>query len=109
MNALTDHPHGQGVTYFEHWAFAMGIAWRLLTSVTAFALHAVLPFISIEKHLDLEATAAFLAERNRFIETAAAAGRAQPIPVHPRRIRCGTRYWSRCSRQCEKWSRQYPD
>ncbi len=80
MNVLTEHPHQQGVTYFEHWAFAMGIAWRLLTSVVAFALHAILPFISIEPRLDLEATAAFLAERNQFIETAAAKGFARPAP-----------------------------
>jgi hypothetical protein len=80
MNALTEHPHQQGVTYFEHWAFAMGIAWRLLTSVVAFALHAILPFISIEPHLDLEATAAYLAERNQFIEAAAAEGLARPTP-----------------------------
>ncbi len=78
MNVLTEHPHQQGVTYFEHWAFAMGIAWRLLTSVVAFALHAILPFISIEPRLDLEATAAFLAERNQFIETAAATGLTEP-------------------------------
>jgi hypothetical protein len=80
MQAFIQHPHEQGVTYFEHWAFAMGIAWRLLASVTAFALHALLPFITIESHLDLEATSAFLMERNHFIETAAAAGLAQPIP-----------------------------
>jgi hypothetical protein len=72
MKAFTQHPHKQGVTYFEHWNFAMGIAWRLLASVTAFMLHAVLPFITIEPRLDLEATARFLAERNYFIETAAA-------------------------------------
>jgi hypothetical protein len=70
MNLLTDHPRQQGITYIEHWNFAMGIAWRLLNSVFAFALHAVLPFISIEPHLDLEATATFLEERNQFIETA---------------------------------------
>lgn len=70
MNPLTAHPHRQGVTYFEHWGFAMGIACRLLMSVVAFALHAVLPFISIKADLDLESTAAYLAERNRWIETA---------------------------------------
>lgn len=80
MNALTEHPHQQGVTYFEHWAFAMGIALRLLSSVVAFALHSVLPFIAIEPRLDLEATAAFLAERNHFIETAAATGLVRPTP-----------------------------
>jgi hypothetical protein len=75
MTAFTKHPYGQGISYFEHWAFAMGIAWRLLCSVMAFGIHALLPFITIERQLDLEATAAFLAERNRFIETAAAAER----------------------------------
>ncbi len=80
MKAFTRHPHEQGVTYFEHWAFAMGIAWRLLSSVAAFVLHALLPFISIESKFDLEATSAFLIERNHFIETAAATAHAQPNP-----------------------------
>jgi hypothetical protein len=80
MKQFTEHPHQQGVTYFEHWGFAMGIAWRLLASVMAFALHALLPFISIEPRHDLEATSAFLMERNDFIETAAATAHAQPNP-----------------------------
>ncbi len=80
MNAFTGHPHAQGVTYFEHWSFAMGIAWRLLASVMAFALHALLPFISIEPRHDLEATSAFLMERNHFIESAAATAHDKPNP-----------------------------
>ncbi len=80
MNAFTGHPHAQGVTYFEHWSFAMGIAWRLLSSVIAFALHALLPFITIERRFDLEATSAFLMERNHFIETAAASAHDLPQP-----------------------------
>ncbi len=83
MNALSEHPYKQGVTYFGHWAFAMGIAWRLLTSLTAFALHALLPFISIEPRLDLEAMSAFLIERNHFIETAAATAHGHANPVRP--------------------------
>lgn len=83
MNVFTQHPYEQGLTYFEHWAFAMGVAWRLLSSVAAFAIHALLPFIGIKRHLDLEATAAFLAERNRHIEAQASAARepagAQPL------------------------------
>lgn len=71
MNAFTNHPHAQGVTYFEHWHFAIGIAWRLLRSVIAFTVHAMLPFITIERRFDLEATSRFLLERNRFIENAA--------------------------------------
>ena len=70
MNPLTAHTQKQGVSYSEHWGFAMGIAYRLLVSMIAFALHAMLPFISIESRFDLEATAAFLEERNHWIETA---------------------------------------
>ena len=72
MNPLTTHPQEQGVTYWEHWGFAMGIARHLLISMLAFAIHAILPFKSIEPKHDLEATSAFLQERNRWIETARA-------------------------------------
>jgi len=70
MNLFTAHPHQQGISYVDHLCFAIGIAYRLLMSVVAFAVHAILPFISIESRLDLESTAAYLAERNRWIETA---------------------------------------
>jgi hypothetical protein len=70
MNPFTEHTQRQGLTYIEHWCFAMGIAYRLLSSVVAFALHAIFPFIDIECRLDLEATAAFVEERNRWIEGA---------------------------------------
>jgi hypothetical protein len=70
MNPFISHPRKQGVTYLEHWCFAMGIAYRLLTSVVAFVLHATLPFIPIEPRLDLEATAGYLQERNCWIESA---------------------------------------
>ena len=85
-NPLTAHPHRQGISYFEHWQFAMGIAFRLLASVVAFALHAILPFLPIAPRLDLEATAAYLKERNRWIE---AASRRSPSPTTgmPRGIR----------------------
>ena len=70
MNPFTTHTQKQGVTYWDHWGFAMGIAYRLLVSVLAFAIHAMLPFISIESSNYLEATAEFLEERNHWIETA---------------------------------------
>jgi len=70
MKPCTQHTQEQGVTYTEHLGFAMGIAFRLLVSVLAFAVHALLPFISIESRHDLEATATFLEERNYWIETA---------------------------------------
>lgn len=75
MNVFTQHPHDQGVSYFEHWGFAMGIAWRLFCSVLSFAIHATLPFITIGRQFDLEATSAYLLERNAFIEAAANSGR----------------------------------
>ena len=74
MNPFTRHPRRQGVTYGEHWRFAMGIAWRLSKSLVAFGVHAVLPFVSIPRELDLESTAAFLLEQNQWIESAAANG-----------------------------------
>lgn len=76
-NPFTNHPQNQGITYSAHWLFAMGIAYRLLTSVAAFSLHAVLPFITIDPKLDLEATAAYLAERNEWIESAHEAAHAE--------------------------------
>lgn len=80
MTAFTRHPYKQGITYVGHWFFAMGIAARLLASVLAFVLHAMLPFIPIERRLDLEATSAFLLERNHFIQTAAATAHGRPLP-----------------------------
>jgi len=80
MNPFTAHPQHQGFTYLEHWRFAMGIACRLLASVAAFALHAVLPFFPIARRLDLGATAAYLAECNRRIETAKRTARAGAEP-----------------------------
>ena len=77
MNPFTQHPNEQGIGYFEHMNFAIGIAFRLLRSALAFVIHATLPFITIEKRFDLEATSAFLLERNRYIETTAAAGTAE--------------------------------
>lgn len=71
MTIFTRHPHEQGISYGQHWCFAMGIAWRLLRSVFAFALHALLPAVRIERKLDLEATSAYLLRRNQFIEAAA--------------------------------------
>lgn len=83
MNPFTRHPHRQGVTYFRHWCFAMGIACRLLTSAVAFVAHAMLPFLSIEPRLDLESTAAYLTERNRWIETAKRTREAVDFSTRP--------------------------
>ena len=69
INPFTTHTQKQGVTYFDHLDFAIGISIRLLISVVAFALHAILPFIDIAPRHDLEATMAFLNERNEWIES----------------------------------------
>lgn len=68
MNPFSTHPHDQGITYWAHFGFAMGIALRLLQSVAVFAAHAVFPFIGIDRSLDLEATTRFLQEQNDWIE-----------------------------------------
>lgn len=68
MNIFIQHTQQQGVTYIEHCFFAMGIAARLLSSVIAFALHAIFPFLDIKKELDLEATAGFILDKNDWIE-----------------------------------------
>lgn len=82
-NPFTIHPHRQGISYVAHWRFAMGIAFRLLSSVVAFALHAILPFLPIAPRLDLEATAAYLKERNRWIESANGARLHSPVSSPP--------------------------
>ena len=75
MNLFTAHPYRQGITYIEHSWFAMGIACRLSVSATAFLVHAMLPFVHINPQHDPEATAAFLTEQNRWIESASATPR----------------------------------
>ena len=68
MKPFTKHTQAQGLSYSEHWCFAMGVAWRLTSSVVAFALHAFFPFIHIERRLDFEATMEFINERNEWLE-----------------------------------------
>jgi len=68
MNPFNTHPHKQGISYWAHFAFAAGIAMRLIQSVLAFVTHAVFPFIGIDKSLDLEMTIRFLQEQNDWIE-----------------------------------------
>ena len=70
MNPFTQHTQQQGVTYLEHLYFTTGIAWLLSGSVIAFAVHAIFPFIDIDKTLDLEAMVDYLQERNDWIENA---------------------------------------
>ena len=70
MKSFTAHTQQQGVTYVEHWYFAMGIAYRPFISVVAFVTHPLLPFIPIKPEHYLEATVVYLNERNNWIESA---------------------------------------
>jgi hypothetical protein len=79
MNPFRNHPHKQGISYNEHLVFAMGISIRLFKSVIAFALHALFPFININRTLDLEETAIFIRERNGWIEKAKQNKQTEPI------------------------------
>lgn len=85
MNPFTAHLQRQELTYLEHGRLAMGVACRLLASVAAFALHAVLPFVPISRGLDLNATATYLNDCNRRIETARRTVRAGAEPDRARR------------------------
>lgn len=68
MKLIANHLEKQGISYITHLRFALKIAWRLLHSVLAFTIHAVFPFVSIRRDLDLEATAHFIHDCNVWIE-----------------------------------------
>ena len=70
MNPFTIHTQQQGVSYIEHCCFALAIAYRLFSTVIAFSVHAIFPFIDIDPQLDLESTATYLQEQNNWIEHA---------------------------------------
>ncbi|MBT3045743.1 MAG: DUF6356 family protein [Candidatus Thiodiazotropha sp.] len=69
MNILTRHLHEQDISYIQHASFALGIALRLSASVVMFTLHGLLPWISIQRRYDLEATSVFLVQQNDWIES----------------------------------------
>ena len=79
MNVFTKHTQQQGVTYLEHFFFAVSIAIRLANSVIAFALHGIFPFIDIKKELDLEATARFITTKNNWIENKKQTGQTESV------------------------------
>jgi hypothetical protein len=68
MNPFTAHTRAQGLTYIQHWWFAMSVAWRLFSSVIAFSLHAMFPFVHIARSLDFEATIEFIHGKNTWLE-----------------------------------------
>lgn len=68
-NLFNTHPQQQGITYLDHLLFALSIAIRLTRCVFAFACHAIFPFFSIRRALDLEATTRFLQKKNNWIES----------------------------------------
>jgi len=64
-NLFTKHAKENGHSgYFSHFAFAIPIAFRLLISSAAFALHSFLPFIPLPKFLNLEMTIQYLIKKN---------------------------------------------
>ena len=79
MTIFTKHTQQQGVTYLEHLFFAIGIAVRLSSTVIAFALHGIFPFIDIKKELDLEATARFINAKNHWIEDKKHIKQTEPV------------------------------
>jgi len=79
VNIFTKHTQQQGVSYLEHMSFAVGIAARLLSSVIAFTLHGIFPFIDIKKELDLEETARFINAKNNWIEDKKQGKQTEPV------------------------------
>lgn len=45
LRAFTEHPASVGESYWQHLAFALGFAARLLLAGLAALVHAVLPFL----------------------------------------------------------------
>lgn len=69
MNPFTAHT-AAGSHLYRTLVLCHGHCYRLLTSVVAFAAHAILPFIPIKPEYDLEVTVAYLNERNNWIKSA---------------------------------------
>lgn len=55
--------------------FALSIVVRLLQTVGVFTLHAIFPFIDINRSLDLEVTEKFIHMKNDWIENMKSTGR----------------------------------
>ncbi len=45
LRAFTDHPASVGESYWQHLAFALGFAVKLLLAGLAALVHAILPFL----------------------------------------------------------------
>jgi len=45
LHAFTDHPASVGESYWQHLAFALGFAVKLLLAGMAALVHAILPFL----------------------------------------------------------------
>ncbi|MDG1652639.1 MAG: DUF6356 family protein [Flavobacteriaceae bacterium] len=53
-NIFTDHPNSVGETYFQHFAFAFGIGFKLIVWGFVAMIHALLPFTFktyVSKHI----------------------------------------------------------
>lgn len=72
MNPFTNHPHKHGFTWWNHFGFATGIAFRLLPSAANLVVHAVIPAVPMRRGWNLKELSQFLNERNKFVEEQAA-------------------------------------
>jgi hypothetical protein len=45
VNKFTEHPNAVGMSYFKHFRFAFGLAWKTLLCCLASIVHAVFPFL----------------------------------------------------------------
>ena len=69
LNIFNRHPHMVAhQTWWGHCKFATKIAIRLFFTCFMFIIHAIFPFLSIPKWLNLEESALFLLEENKEVE-----------------------------------------
>lgn len=60
---VTEHHRSEGMTYIQHFVYALTIAARMLASAACLILHSVFPFICPPRGLDMESMRDFLNEK----------------------------------------------
>jgi len=69
-NPFTKHPRENAYeTWWQHCQFAIGVGIRLVFTAIVFVIHAVFPFVTIPRWLNLEDTIVFLERENQDRET----------------------------------------
>ena len=65
-NPFTKHPREcVNETWWKHCQFAIGVGIRLVFTAIIFVIHAVFPFVTIPRWLNLEDTIVFLERENQ--------------------------------------------